>query len=209
MSSFIAIKLDENRLPSDNSRMTTRSLPKPRNVAATVRQRIEQGGERLWRLEDFSHLPFMAVAQSLSRLTREGVIQRLSKGVYYRARQTSFGTSRPNPAAIQNLASRRKKRISFRRHGGQSPGIHHAECQEPRRSPPAPLSLPRKLIGQDTVIHTRRPEAWADLPETDAALLDFLQTRAVERAVIQRNDPSAALALLSETGPIRASAQSR
>ena len=36
-------------------------------------------------------------------------------------------------------------------------------------------SLPRKLVGQDTVIHTRRPEAWLSLSETDAALLDFLR----------------------------------
>ena len=51
-----------------------------------VRRRIERAGERLWRLEDFDDLPFSAVAQSLSRLTREGTIERLSKGVYYRAR---------------------------------------------------------------------------------------------------------------------------
>jgi hypothetical protein len=35
--------------------------------------------------------------------------------------------------------------------------------------------LPRKLVGTDTVIHTRRPEAWAGLSESDAALLDFLR----------------------------------
>src|SRR6185437_1625875 len=37
------------------------------------------------------------------------------------------------------------------------------------------LSLPRNLVGQDTVIHTRRPEAWTSLSETDAALFDFLR----------------------------------
>ncbi len=46
-----------------------------------VRQRIEQGGERLWRFEDFRGLTFSAVAQALSRLTRQGAIERLSKGV--------------------------------------------------------------------------------------------------------------------------------
>jgi predicted transcriptional regulator of viral defense system len=74
-----------------------------------VRQRIERGGERLWRLEDFRDLPFTAVAQALSRLTRQGKLERLSKGVYYRSRQTTFGKSLPNPAAIQELASRRKQ----------------------------------------------------------------------------------------------------
>ena len=36
-------------------------------------------------------------------------------------------------------------------------------------------SLPRKLVGSDTLIHTRRPATWANLSETDAALLDFLR----------------------------------
>ena len=40
------------------------------------------------------------------------------------------------------------------------------------------LSLPRKLIGAETVIHTRRPEAWADLSDAGCrALLDFLRQR--------------------------------
>jgi len=42
-----------------------------------VRRRIGCVGERLWRLEDFSDLPFSAVTQSLSRLTREGTLERL------------------------------------------------------------------------------------------------------------------------------------
>ncbi|MCY4120463.1 MAG: hypothetical protein OXG72_06025 [Acidobacteria bacterium] len=35
--------------------------------------------------------------------------------------------------------------------------------------------MPRKLLGSDTIIHTRRPDAWTGLRETDAALLDFLR----------------------------------
>src|SRR5258707_13726406 len=73
-------------------------------VALLVRQRIKRGGERLWRLEDFDDLPFSAVAQALSRLKRKGFIQRLSKGVYYRVRPTSFGNSRPNPATLERMA---------------------------------------------------------------------------------------------------------
>lgn len=57
-------------------------------IAALVRSRVERAGERLWRLEDFRDLPFEATAQALSRLTRQGVLERLSKGVYYRARET-------------------------------------------------------------------------------------------------------------------------
>lgn len=38
-------------------------------------------------------------------------------------------------------------------------------------------SLPRLIIGKDTIIHTRRPESWRSLTETEAALLDFLRNR--------------------------------
>jgi hypothetical protein len=44
-----------------------------RRIMHQVRQRIERGGEKLWRLEDFRDLPFTAVAQALSRLTRQGI----------------------------------------------------------------------------------------------------------------------------------------
>ena len=139
-----------------------------------IRERIERGGERLWRLEDFEGLPSTAVAQALSRLTRDGVIERLSKGTYYRSRQTTFGKSRPNPAAVQELASRRK---SIFPSGIAAASLLGFTTQTARRGEvsTSALSLPRKLIGIETVIHTRRPEAWAGLSNTDAALLDFLR----------------------------------
>ena len=82
--------------------------PGSRQSSHRIRQRIERGGERLWRLEDFSGIPASAVAQALSRLTRQGKLQRLSKGVYYSARQTALGKSAPNPAAARKLAARDK-----------------------------------------------------------------------------------------------------
>ena len=66
----------------------TRPPHKARPVASWVRQQIEQGGERLWRFEDFRGAPISAVSQALSRLAREGQLERLSKGVYYWPRQT-------------------------------------------------------------------------------------------------------------------------
>src|SRR5260370_28882108 len=98
MSSFSATKLDT--LTHGQHTLDMGSLAKSARAtrtAALVRQRIEHGGERLWCLEDFRDLSFEAVAQALSRLTREGVLERLSKAVYYRTRETAFGKSRPNP----------------------------------------------------------------------------------------------------------------
>ncbi len=121
-------------------------------------------------------MPFMAVAQALSRLTRQGVIQRLGKGLYYRSRMTTFGASRPNSAQVRSLPMRRK--------GVFPAGIGAANMlgfttQNPARIELATNgpSLPRLIVGKETVIHTRRPEAWQALSETDAALLDFLRNR--------------------------------
>jgi len=78
------------------------------SAKAVVRQRVVGADERPWRLEDFRDLPFEAAGQALSRLRHEGTLERLSKGVYYRTRETAFGKSRPSPTAIQKLASQRK-----------------------------------------------------------------------------------------------------
>ena len=59
-------------------------------TAKSISRLIEHGGERLWRFADFEGFPSAAVAQTLSRLARAGKLQRLSKGIYYRSRQTSL-----------------------------------------------------------------------------------------------------------------------
>jgi len=176
MSSFMTKKLDESDGMPDTLRMATRATKSRshRQVASQVRQRIQAGGERLWTLEDFPDLPFSAVAQALSRLTRAGAVDRLSKGVYYRPRQTPFGKSRPHPAAMRELALRRK---NFFPSGTLAANFLGFTTQNPSRGELATdaASLPRKLIGEDTVVHSRRPPSWSKLSEHDAAMLDFLR----------------------------------
>ena len=145
-------------------------------TAETVRRQIEASGERIWRLADFEGMPFTAVAQALSRLARQGVIQRLGKGLYYSPRQTAFGLSKPNRAQLRSL--------SIRRSGVFPAGLAAANVlgfttQNPARVEVATNgpSLPRLIVGKETVIHTRRPESWRGLSETDAAILDFLRRR--------------------------------
>lgn len=143
-------------------------------TASTVRARIERGGERPWRLEDFRDLPFAAVAQALSRMTRAGELERLSKGTYYRGRRTTFGASRPNPVLIQQLAGRRTRIFPS---GVAAANLLGFSTQTAARGELATIasSLPRKLIGDDAVVHARRPADWASLSEPDAALLDVLR----------------------------------
>ena len=141
-----------------------------------MRQRIETGGERAWRLADFAGLPFGAVAQALSRLSRQGVIERLGKGLYYRSRQTAFGPSRPNRTQLRALPLRLKGVFPS---GIAAANLLGFTTQNPAKVELATdgLSLPRQLIGNEAVVHTRRPESWRTLSETDVALLDFLRNR--------------------------------
>lgn len=56
----------------------------------------------------------VTAAQSLSRLTRKGVIARLAKGKYYKPQQSKFGNPRPREAAIVNaLTVKQSKRIGY------------------------------------------------------------------------------------------------
>jgi len=181
--------------------MTTsrRTKTKPDGISQQIRHRIENGGERLWRLEDFRDLPFAATAQALSRLSRAGEIERLSKGIYYRPRQTAFGKSRPNPSAIRKLAGRRKTMFPS---GLAAANLLGFTTQSARRSEIATsaMSLPRKLIGADAVIHTRRPESWAGLPTADAALLDFLRHGGKSSELSPAETIDRTIALLAEQG---------
>lgn len=177
----------------------SRKTPQPSPVMATVRRRIEEGGERLWRLEDFREYPFSATAQALSRLTREGVIERLSKGVYYRPRRTSFGKSRPNPADIQKLAATRKPIYPA---GVAAANLLGFSTQAARRGEVATsaLSLPRKLVGGETIIHARRPESWNGLSVEDAALLDFLRRAGRTSELPPAKTVERTVNILSESG---------
>lgn len=147
--------------------------PSP-SVAESVRKQIEAGGERAWRFVDFEGMPFTAVAQALSRLTREGVVQRVGKGLYYRPRQTAFGQSKPNPSQLRSLGSQKDGIFPA---GNAAANLLGFTTQNAAKVEVATnkLSLPRLIVGKETVIHTRRPESWKELSSKEAALLDFLR----------------------------------
>ena len=172
MSCFFAIKLDITARTCDPMAMARR--PPTESAARLVQDRIERGGERLWRAHDFTGLPPTAVSQALSRLARAGQVKRLSKGVYYRGRPTALGPSRPNPGALRDLAGRSKPLFPS---GAAAAGELGFTTQAHARAELATSasSLPRKLVGKEAVVHTRRPAAWAGLSQRDAALLDFLR----------------------------------
>lgn len=168
-------------------------------TAKLVRQQIEAGGERLWRLEDFGTLPFGAVAQALSRLHRAGKLERLGKGIYFRPRQTVFGASRPNPALLRGVAARKARLFPAGLSAANALGF---TTQNPAKAEIATTarSIPRLLQGDDTVVHTRRPLAWESLSETDAAVLEFLRLRGEPSELGGRETIQRLLNLLAEKG---------
>jgi hypothetical protein len=168
-------------------------------VSKAVRQRIKAGGERAWRYADFAGLLFTAVAKVLSRLSHQGVIQRLGKGLYFRGRQTAFGPSRPNCTQLRGLPLRLK--------GVFPAGIAAANMlgfttQNPTKIELSTngLSLPRQIVGKEAVVHTRRPESWRALSETDAALLDLLRNRGSSSELSEKETVGKLLHYLREDG---------
>lgn len=183
-------------------------------TANQVRMRIEAGGERLWRLEDFRDQPFTAVAQTLSRMTKDGELQRLSKGTYYRSRQSNFGPTLPNQAKMRSLAARTKTLFPAGLSAANLLGFTTQIVRQGEMSTSS-ASLPRKLVGMDAKIHTRRPDAWKHLTEEEAAILDFLRrggkdseltpeetTRRVLR-LLSKSDTYAHLARVADSEPPR------
>jgi|SRR5665213_1179701 len=167
-------------------------------VAKLVRERIEKGGERFWRVKDFQGLSSMAVAQTLSRLRKTGYIERVLIGIYYRARPTALGKSRPNPAKLQKLITGKR----FFPAGISAANLLGFTTQNAGKIELAThaLSLPRQLIGHDAIIHTRRPKAWTNLQESDGALLDFLRQGGKSSELSTEETIRKTLRLLSEKG---------
>lgn len=170
-----------------------------RPVVQVIRKRVEAGGERVWRFSDFPSAPIAAVAQALSRLARDGTLQRLSKGVYYRGRATALGPSRPDPVAIRKLAADRSPMFPA---GVAAANLLGFTTQAAGRSEVATTagSLPRKLAGRDTIVHTRRPEVWKRLSDHDAALLDFLRRGGSTSELSEKDTIRRTLRLFKEPG---------
>jgi hypothetical protein len=169
------------------------------STANYIRQQIETGGEKIWRFQDFHELPFPAVTQALSRLARKGFIERIGKGLYYRPRKTAFGPSRPHPNLIQKLPLKGKAMFPA---GTAAANLLGFTTQIPAKQEFATTggSLPRTIIGKDARLHTRRPEAWKKLSETEAALLDFIRSRGMTSELSPDDTIRKLLGMLGEKG---------
>ena len=143
-------------------------------AAAAVRKRVLAGGERFWRHDDFRSLPASAVATALSRLARDGELQRTGKGVYFRPRMTVIGPSLPSAsgAVASSLVT------SVHPAGLSAANVLGLTTQNPaRREYATPAGDPPTAL-QGSPVRTGRPAARATLQAEESALLELLRDRA-------------------------------
>ncbi len=144
------------------------------SAARIVRDRVQRGGARFWGHADFHRLPPAAVATALSRLAREGELQRVGKGVYYRPVPTSLGMSMPAASGVAAATLTAPLHPA----GLSAANVLGLSTQNPRRpeyATPAP-GPPTAL--RHAVVHTGRPPQRAGLTAEDGAILELLRERA-------------------------------
>lgn len=154
--------------------MSSQPLPTKESAASKIRHEIEEGGERIWTYADFDMIPMTAIAKTLSRLVQEGLITRAGKGLYYRSRETVFGTSRPSQHALLESSSRHKLYPS----GISAANILGFTTQNAARPQYATAGPAKPTKLSDMKVFTRRSTARETLTINEAALLEFLRARA-------------------------------
>lgn len=127
--------------------------------------------DRVFTLSDFAHLPRAAVSLALSRLAKRGDLRRISRGVYYRERQTVIGPSKAGQSAVE---------LSLLR-GARPTGLSAASLlgfstQQP--ATPAYAITQRDAITRVKGVKMVRQRASHDLSDEDGALLEFIRDRA-------------------------------
>lgn len=143
------------------------------SVASAVRQTLMGSVDRIWTYADFANLEMGAVSQALSRLSREGLIKRVRKGVYYRSRQTVVGESKASPAAISDRLLSKGSRPT----GLTAAHVLGLTTQNPARPSYAVSknNAPTHLPG--VRVKVRRPALNEEIGTREAAILEFLRDR--------------------------------
>jgi hypothetical protein len=165
-----------------------------RSAAQSVRERVNRGGARLWKHADFKGLPPAAVAQALSRLARDDVVQRVAKGVYYHSEPTSFG---PGIASSTTVAA---GTITAALHpsGLTAANVLGLSTQNPKRTEFATTApgLPSAL--REFVVHTGRPLERESLSAQEGAILEVLRQRAKSSDLSPEQTANRLLRLLAD-----------
>ena len=147
------------------------------SIARKVLDRISRkGGDTFWSFADFSDLDALPVAAALSRLSREGLLKRIRRGVYYYPKKTSFGESKPDPEAALDAILKVTKATSVP--GGS--GAFHRLGLTTQMAGTMTRSADRRLrrrsvLGVPVKIALRSKESLEDITPTERTFLDSLR----------------------------------
>lgn len=145
------------------------------SVSAAVAVRVAAGGERFWKLSDFADLPAGAAVRALSRLTADGELRRVQRGVYWHGRATVLGPSIPAASGVMAATARSVLHPAGLAAANQL-GLTTQNPMRPELSTPG-VAAPKSAAGM--TVHTRRPAGRAALGTQDAAVLEVLRDRGV------------------------------
>jgi hypothetical protein len=164
------------------------------SAAKAVRNRVQRGKARFWKHTDFEGLPPSAVATALSRLAREGELQRVGKGVYYRPTPTSLGFSvaSASGAAAETLTA------PLHPAGLSAANVLGLTTQNPQRPEYATPAAGPPAALRGAVVHTGRPAQRAALSPQDGAILETLRERARSSDLSPEDTARRLLRLLTE-----------
>lgn len=128
----------------------------------------------LFKAADVTGASRGAISTALSRLVREGVVERASKGLYYAPKETLLGKSRPSEAAVARKTLAKKTRPT----GATAANLLGVSTQVPAREELAVYAQarPKTASGTSRLRFRGRGEA-GELSQHDAALLEFLRQR--------------------------------
>jgi hypothetical protein len=135
---------------------------------------VAGGGARYWKHSDFKGLSSSAVATELSRLSRQGELQRVAKGVYYRPGQTFLGPSIVGPsAAVAQIL-----RVPVHPAGLTAANALGLTTQNPGTPVFATTAPKRPTALRSAIVRTGRPNERARLCAEEGAILEILRERA-------------------------------
>lgn len=145
------------------------------SVAAEVRERVLASRDRFWRPDAFDDHSPDAVAQALSRLTRDGDLRRVRRGLYWRGTPTRLGMAPPPPDRLaREVAGQSRGTGPAGRSAALALGLstqvpRHETIAVPARVPRSPAGL--RLVSR-AASTKRRSER---LSPAEVALLEVLR----------------------------------
>jgi hypothetical protein len=145
------------------------------SVADEVRERVLASRDRFWRPGSFGDHSPDAVAQALSRLTRDGELRRVRRGLYWRGAPTRLGMAPPPPDRLaREVAGQSRGTGPAGRSAALALGL---STQVPRHETIAvPARAPRNQAGLRLVSRAASSKRRSErLTPAEVALLEVLR----------------------------------